>query len=113
MKKIITICSLLLIVTTSLFSKEKKREDFSGWEEGVYRSITITMDEDTLHIYSDKQYENLNIQLQGVDGTIVYTNRVNLQAGVEFMIPVSNLSEETSQVVLTVDSQTLDTIPIK
>ena len=103
MKKIITVFILLLTVSTALFSKESHHI----WEDVEYNSISATIDENTLYIYADKQYENLDIQIQDIDGTVVYTNKVNLQAGVEFMISVSDLLGETHQIVLTVGDQTL------
>ena len=112
MKKIITIFILLLTVSTTLLSKEKK-ESRHTWEEIEYNSISATIDENILYIFSDKQCENLDIQIQDIDGTVVYTNRVSLQAGTEFMISVSNLSEGTSQIVLIVNDRTLGIIPVK
>ena len=112
MKKIITVFILLLTISTALFSKEKK-ESRRYWGDIVMRSISTTIDETTLYIYADKQHENLDIQIQDIDGTVVYTNRVSLQAGVEFMISVSNLSEGTSQIVLIVNDRTLGIISVK
>jgi hypothetical protein len=106
MKKIITIFILLLTVSTTLLSKEKK-ESRHSWEEIEYNSISATIDENILYIFSDKQCENLDIQIQDLDGAVVYTNKVSLQVGVEFMIPVSNLLKEAYQIVLTLNEKTL------
>ena len=104
MKKIITVFILLLTISTSLFSKEKKETSFI-WEDVEYNSISAIIDENTLIFHSDKQYERLDIQIQNLDGTVVYTNRVSIQAGTEFPIFLSNLLEETSQIILIVNSQ--------
>ena len=107
MKKIITIFILLLTVSTTLLSKEKK-ESRHTWEDVEYNSISATIDENILYIFSDKQYENLDIQIQDLDGAVVYTNKVSLQAGIEFITLVPNLSKETYQMTLTANDQTLN-----
>ena len=111
MKKVITVLILLLTISTTLFSSEK-RNGRHPWDDLINRSISATVDKNTLSICSDKQCENLDIQIQDINGTVVYANKVSLQAGVEFLISVSDLLGETCQIVLIVNGHKLDIMPV-
>ena len=105
MKKSIAI---LFITTTFLlapFVKANAHE--AGWscEDGRSVSLFLSIEENNLHIYSDKQWDNIGIQVIDPNGRTIYVDVITIPAENELIIPLSYLSQNNYQVVLTKNNQ--------
>ena len=85
----------------------KANADEANWapEEDRSISITLSIEGNDLLIYSDKQWDNIGIQMIDPSGTIIYVNMINIQAEQELTIPLSDLPQGNYQVMLTKDNQ--------
>lgn len=104
-KKLIT--NLLTTVFFLLAFIAKVNADKATWYPEGNRSVTIflSIEENDLRIYSEKQFDNVNIQVVDPNGQTIYVNVINIPAETEFDIPLSYLPEGNYQVVLTKDNQ--------
>lgn len=105
MKKLIT--KLLTVVFFLLAFIVKVNADKATWYPTDNRSVTIflSIEENDLCIYSEKQFDNVNIQVIDPNGQIIYVNVINIPAETELNIPLSYLQEGNYQVVLSKDNQ--------
>lgn len=99
----------ILFITISFFLAPfiKGNADESSWHKVDPRSISLflSIKENNLHIYSDKQWNNINIQIIDLDDRTIYVDVITIPAEDELIIPLSYLPEGTYQVVLTKDNQ--------
>lgn len=104
-KKLIT--NLLTTVFFLLAFVVKVNADEATWYPEDDRSVTIflSIEENDLRIYSEKQFDNVNIQVVDSNGQTIYVNVINIPAETELDIPLSYLPEGNYQVVLTKDNQ--------
>lgn len=104
-KKLIT--NLLTTVFFLLAFIVKVNADKATWYPENDRSVTIflSIEENDLRIYSEKQFDNVNIQVVDPTGQTIYVNVINIPAETELDIPLSYLSEGNYQVVLSKDNQ--------
>ena len=104
-KKFIT---TLLFATISivLFSVNAKA-DKENWypEDGRSISIFLSIEKNDLHIYSDKQWDNIGIQMIDPDVQTIYIDVITIPSEEELTIPLSYLPEGNYQVILTKDNQ--------
>lgn len=105
MKKLITILSFLIIVTTCISVKVKADE--ATWRPEDKRSISlfVSMEENELHIYSDNQWDNVSIQMLDVNGIVFYLDHTAIGGGEATVIPLPDLPEGNYQVILTRNNQ--------
>lgn len=105
MKRSITIL-FFTTISIVLFSINVKANEES-WDPEGDRSISLflSIDENELHIYSEKQWDNIDIQVQDSNGTIIYINRINIPAEEELAIPLLDIPESNYQVTLTKDNK--------
>ena len=103
-RSIITL--FLITISIAFFSINAKAEE-ADWNKDRDRSISIflSMDENALSIYSDKQWDNIDIQVQDSNGIVIYMNRINIPGGEELIIPLLDIPEGTYQVTLTKNNQ--------
>lgn len=96
----ITISFLLIPFIKS--SAEERR-----WVPEDDRSVSLflSIEENDLYIYSDKQWDNIVIQMIDPDGKMIYMDIITIPAEEEFTIPLSYLQKGRYQVILTKDNQ--------
>lgn len=101
------IINLLTTVFFLLAFIVKVNADQSCWMPEGNRSVTIflSIEENDLRIYSEKQFDNVNIQVVDPNGQTIYVNVINIPTETELDIPLSYLPEGNYQVVLTKDNQ--------
>lgn len=64
--------------------------DEANWNSSEQRSLSLSLsiEENELHIYSEKQWDNVNIQIQDINGIIYNLTSILLTAGEEIVIPL-------------------------
>ncbi|MCD8269250.1 MAG: DUF3244 domain-containing protein [Parabacteroides sp.] len=105
MKKSIAI--LLITISFLLAPFIKANADKANWDCEDDRSISmfLSIEENDLHICSDKQWDNISIQVIDPNGRTIYVDIITIPAENELIIPLSYLSEGNYQVVLTKNNQ--------
>lgn len=106
MKKFITILVLTTIsAVLSIHAKADKNKD--EWLPDYDRSISMYLDieENDLHIYSDKEYDCVNIQVVDVNGIMIHSDIINIPANDVLIIPLSDLPKGNYQVTLSKNNQ--------
>lgn len=105
MKKSIAI--LLITISFLLTPVVKANADKNNWKQADDRSVSLflSIEENDLHIYSDKQWVNTGIQMIDPNGRTIYVDVITIPAEEELTIPLSYLPEGNYQVVLTKDYQ--------
>lgn len=106
MKKFITILVLTTIsAVLSIHAKADKNKN--EWLPDYDRSISIYLDieENDLHIYSDKEYDCVNIQVVDVNGIMIHSDIINIPANDALIIPLSDLPKGNYQVTLSKNNQ--------
>lgn len=105
MKRSITI--LLITIYFLLAPFIKANADKSNWvsEDGRSVSLFLSIEGNNLYIYSDKQWENIGIQVVDTNGRTIHVDVITIPAEQELTIPLSYLPEGNYQVVLTKDNQ--------
>lgn len=105
MKKSIAI----LFITTSFLLAPfiKANADKSNWDCEDNRSVSLflSIEENDLQIYSDKQWDNIGVQMIDPNGRTIYVDVITIPAEEELTIPLSYLPEGNYQVTLTKDNQ--------
>lgn len=88
MKKISVILSCLLVLVFH-FSQIIKADE-NSWDSERTRSFTLflSIEENELHIYSEKQWDNIHIQIRDINGIIYTLSPILLPAGEETVIPL-------------------------
>lgn len=97
---------LFTALSTILFSIKASTHE-KNWNERDGRSVSLclSIEENDLHIYSDKQWDNIGIQMIDPDGKMIYIDIITIPAEEELTIPLSYLPEGKYQVILTKDNQ--------
>lgn len=106
MKKFITILVLTTIsAVLSIHAKADKNKD--EWLPDKDRSISlyVNIEENDLHIYSDKEYDCVNIQVVDVNGIMIHSDIINIPANDVLIIPLSDLPKGNYQVTLSKNNQ--------
>lgn len=85
----------------------KTRYVESNWSEEFLRSVTLSLsiEGNDLRIHSEKQFDNVGIQVVAPNGQTIYVNVINISAEAEMAIPLSYLPEGNYQVILTKNNQ--------
>lgn len=88
MKWLSLILSCLLVLVFH-FSQTVKADE-NSWNSERTRSFTlfVSIEENELHIYSEKQWDNVNIQIQDINGIVCNLTSILLPAGEEIVIPL-------------------------
>lgn len=104
-KKFITTLLVTFFFILSFMIKANANE--GNWHPDDSRSISIFLSIETnnLHIYSDKQWNNIGIQIVDPNGRTIYADVIAIPAEEELIIPLSYLPEGNYQVTLTKDNQ--------
>ena len=105
MKKSIAILFITISCLLTPFVKANAHE--AGWscEDGRSVSLFLSIEENNLHIYSGKHWDNISIQMIDPDGQTIYVDVITIPAQEELAIPLSYLPEGSYQVILTKDNQ--------
>lgn len=105
MKKSIAI--LLITISFLLAPLVKANADEAGWSCEKDRSVSLflSIEENDLQIYSDKQWDNIGIQMIDPNGRTIYIDVITIPSEEELTIPLSYLPEGNYQVILTKDNQ--------
>ena len=105
MKKSIAI--LFITISLLLVPFVKANADKNNWAQGDGHSVSLflSIEENSLHIHSDKQWDNIGIQVIDPNGRTIYVDVITIPAENELIIPLSYLSQNNYQVVLTKNNQ--------
>ena len=105
MKRFITI--LFVIISFVFGPIIKANADENRWHPKEDRSVSIflSIEENDLHIYSDKQWDNIGVQVIDPNGRTIYVDVITIPAEEELTISLSYLPEGNYQVTLTKDNQ--------
>lgn len=96
-KKIILILLCFLVIPISLSARRTITEIQNIWNDSIDedRSIpsspSITIDENNLYIFSEKQLDDLCITIKDLSGNIVYTETANVSSEIEYHVSISTL----------------------
>ncbi|WP_455639153.1 DUF3244 domain-containing protein [Parabacteroides sp.] len=104
MKKSIAI---LLITISFILAPFIKANADKNWVQDDGRSVSLflSIEENDLHIHSDKQWNNIGLQVIDSDGVTIHVDVITIPAGEALVIPLSYLPEGNYQVVLTKNNQ--------
>lgn len=106
MKRFITI--LVLTVISVILSVHVNADSHENdWISDKYRSISIYLDieENNLYIYSDREYDYVDIQVVDTNGMMIHTDIINISENDALIIPLSDLPKGNYQVTLTKNNQ--------
>lgn len=105
MKRFITILFVTVSLVFILILKANANE--KNWTHDDFRTVSIFMqiEENVLHIYSTKQWDNIGIQMIDPNGRTIYIDVITIPVEEELTIPLSYLPEGNYQVILTKDNQ--------
>lgn len=105
MKKSIAI--LFITISFLLAPFVKANADKNNWMQAEDRSVSLflSIEENDLHIYSDKQWDNIGVQMIDPNGRTIYVDIITIPAEEELTISLSYLPEENYQVTLTKGNQ--------
>ena len=103
MKRFITI----LFVTISFVFVPIIKADENRWHPKDDRSVSLylSIEENDLHVYSEKQWDNIGIQIVDPNGRTIYVDVIAIPGEEELTIRLSYLPEGNYQVILTKDNQ--------
>ena len=96
-KTLLTVCFFFLLLITKIDAHE------ATWDSMDRRSVTLflTIEKNNLHIYSDKQWDNIDIQIIDPNGRTIYIDMISIPAEKEQIIPLSDIPNGYYQVILT------------
>lgn len=102
-----SIAILFMTISFLLAPFIKANADKSNWfpEDNRSVSLFLSIEENNLHIYSDKQWDNIGIQVVDPDGRTIYVDVIAIPDEEELTVPLSYLPEGNYQVILTKDNQ--------
>lgn len=105
MKKSIAI--LFITISFLLAPFVKANADKNNWMQAEDRSVSLflSIEENDLHIYSDKQWDNIGVQMIDPNGRTIYVDIITIPAEEELTISLSYLPEGNYQVTLTKGNQ--------
>lgn len=102
-KSLIVGLILFMSVPVSLFSVELTDIE-DGWDGG-HRSIpaspSLSIDGNTLYLYSHKQLDNLCVQIKDLTGGLLYSEVITVLPGAEYPISLNAIPSGDYQVLLT------------
>lgn len=106
MRKFITML-LVAIVPVAFFSIEAKADTEHKWLDKDNRSVSlyINIEENDLYIHSDKQHDQVNLQVVDANGLTIYADLINIPAEETLIIPLFDLPEGDYQVILSKNNQ--------
>lgn len=105
MKRSITILLITISFLLAPFVKVNTHEKDWKSEDGRSVSLFLSIEENNLHIYSDKQWDNIGIQVIDPNGRTIYVDVIAIPGEEELTIPLSYLPEGNYQVILRKDNQ--------
>lgn len=105
MKRFIAILFVAMSFAFIPFNKANAHEN--SWYEDDDRSVTLflSIEGNDLRIHSEKQFDNVGIQVVAPNGQTIYVNVINISAEAEMAIPLAYLPEGNYQVILTKNNQ--------
>lgn len=105
MKRLIAI--LFVAMSFAFISFNKANAYKNSWCEDDDRSVTLflSIEGNDLRIHSEKQFDNVGIQVVAPNGQTIYVNVINISAEAEMAIPLAYLPEGNYQVILTKNNQ--------
>lgn len=105
MKKSIAILFITISFLLAPFVKANADKNIWNSEDGRSVSLFLSIEENDLHIYSDKQWDNISVQMIDPNGRTIYVDVITIPAEEELTISLSYLPEGNYQVTLTKDNQ--------
>lgn len=105
MKRIITI--LFVTISFVFIPIIKANADKNNWAQQEDRSVSLflSIEGNNLHIHSDKQWDNIGIQVVDPNGRTIYVDVIAIPGEEELTIPLSYLPKGNYQVILRKDNQ--------
>lgn len=102
-----SIAILFITISFLLTPFVKANADKENWYPEDDRSISffLSIEKNNLHIYSDKQWDNISVQMIDPNGRTIYVDVITIPAEEELTISLSYLPEGNYQVTLTKDNQ--------
>lgn len=81
-----------------------------NWDDSIdIRSIssepTLSQDDNAIYIYSDKELEDLSIQIKDLSGNIVYSTIATVPAGIEYPTAIGTLPQGNYLFIITQGSK--------
>lgn len=108
MKKCITILFITISFILAPFTKVHADEKKWDPKEGRSISLFLSIEENDLHIYSLKQWDEIGIQMIDPNGKTIFVDVITIPAKEELVIPLSYMPEGNYQVILTKDNQSVN-----
>lgn len=105
MKKFITTLFVTFFFIFSFMIKVNAYENTWYPEDDRSISIFLSIDENDIHIYSEKQWNNIGIQVIDPNGRTIHVDVITIPTEQELTIPLSYLPNGNYQVTLTKDNQ--------
>lgn len=105
MKRLITILFITISFLLAPFINASAYEGTWNAEDDRSVSLYLSIEENNLHIHSDKQWDNIGIQVVDPNGRTIYVDVIAIPGEEELIIPLSYLPEGNYQVILTKDNQ--------
>lgn len=101
---------LLVSVPVNLFSAEftdkDKNEDDNGWRS-MSSPIFLSIENNTIYIYSSKQLDYLCLQIKDHTGAILYSDRISIHPESEYSFSLTAIPEGDYQIILTQGTNSL------
>lgn len=95
---------LLVSVPVNLFSAEltDKRENVenNGWRS-MPSPLFLSVENNTIYIYSAKQFDNLCLQIKDQTGAILYSDWISVHPESEYSLSLAAIPEGDYQIILT------------
>lgn len=100
---------LILVFLMSLLSFAEAKEDVktvqeNWWQtEEIDRSFTspyLSMDDESIYIYSEKQLDDVYIAITNNNGCVFYAEIVNIPAGRDYAVSIETLPEGEYSITL-------------
>lgn len=103
-KSLIVGLILFMSVPLNVLSIESTDNE-AGWGDKEDRSISsspsLSIDGNTLYIYSHKQLDNLRVQIKDLTGGLLYSEVITVLSGAEYPISLDAIPSGDYQVLLT------------
>lgn len=101
-KRLIVGLMLLALIPFNVFSIHVSDKNWGKVDNRSIPSIpTLSQDDNAIYIYSDKELDNLCIEIKDLSGEIVYSTVATVAAGTEYPTSITSLPEGDYLFVIT------------
>lgn len=82
------------LVPTNVFSIHVSDKNWGRVDDrSISSEPTLSQDDNAIYIYSDKELEDLSIQIKDLSGNIVYSTIATVPAGIEYPTAIGTLPQ--------------------